>query len=382
MRSASFRVHVLSLFCVAVCIFSVALFFSLYLLFEQQELRLQGTHSLTLASRCVACILLIGNILAHFLLARWLVHRILRPISSFTTHAAKAVQQVGGPARLAATQALTVSSPKDELDGLTNTFNELLAKIDVVVSQTRQFVTDVSHELRTPLAVLRGETELVLSKERSREEYQKSLGIIEDELEKLIRIVEALFTLSVADAGQLRLAEEPLYLNEVLAQACAMVSDRAFSKNIQIERQLITPVLYLGDEAIIRQLCIIFLDNSIKYSDCSTVISVGLVVVDNFIRLTVEDQGIGIPKEMQKLLFQRFYRGSNPLTEETQSGGLGLAIAKVLTEAHGGSIECESEVGRGSRFTVVLPCQGRVIPYSSEQDSAFETPDSFYRLLN
>jgi signal transduction histidine kinase len=341
-----------------------------------------GAQSLTLAFKCVACILLAGSSLAHFFLARWLVHRILQPISALTIQAVKAVQQVGGPARLANPQALTVSSSKDELDGLTNTFNELLAKVDAVVSQMQQFVTDASHELRTPLAVLRGETELVLSEERSREEYQESLRIIEEELEKLSRIVEALFTLSVADAGQLKLAEEPLYLNEVLAQACAMVSDRAFSKNIQIERRLITPVLYSGDEAILRQLCIIFLDNAIKYSDCSTVISVGLVMADDSIRLSVEDQGIGIPKEMQPLLFQRFYRGSAPLTEETQSGGLGLAIAKVLTEAHGGSIECESEVGRGSRFTVVLPCQGRVIPYSPEQDSALETADSFYRLLN
>jgi len=102
----------------------------------------------------------------------------------------------------------------------------------------RQFVTDASHELRTPLAVLHGETELLLSKPRSAEEYRKTLCMFDDEFKKLTRIVEALFTLSMADAGQLRLLREPVYLNEVLEEACALVSSRAAAKNISIVRDL------------------------------------------------------------------------------------------------------------------------------------------------
>jgi signal transduction histidine kinase len=264
--------------------------------------------------------------------------------------------------------ALPVGNPADELGRLAHTFNQLFAKVDALVSQMRQFVTDASHELRTPLAVLRGETELVLSEERSNVEYRKSLEIIEDELEKIIRIVEALFMLSVADAGQLRLADEPLYLNEVLVEACAMVSSRALTKSIRIDRSEVSEVLYLGDEAILRQLCIIFLDNAIKYSEPSTVISVGLMMDDDHVYLSFNDEGLGISEENQERLFERFYRVADSMAGETQSGGLGLAIAKALTEAHGGTIECRSSLGRGSVFTVLLPRHDRVLEIPIEEE--------------
>jgi signal transduction histidine kinase len=321
------------------------------------------------------------NLMLLWILSNWYVQRILRPISMLTKHAADAAQRVGHPARLAVAKALPVVNPHDELGRLAYTFNQLFAKVDALVSQMRQFVTDASHELRTPLAVLRGETELVLSEDRSNEEYQNSLRIIEDELEKLIRIVEALFTLSIADAGQLRLAEEPLYLNEVLEEACAMVAAHALARSIQIRFLAIRKVLYLGDEAILRQLCVIFLDNALKYSDGSTVISVGLAVVDNSIRLSFEDQGIGISEENQERLFERFYRVTNSFAGEAQSGGLGLAIAKVIAEAHGGSIECRSTLGCGSTFTVVLPYRDRVIDYSPSQESPLSEPNPIYNPL-
>jgi signal transduction histidine kinase len=328
----------------------------------------RAQQSLTTFQRAIGLLLPL-NLTLLWILSNWYVRRILQPITTLTEHAAEAARQVGHPARLTVANELPVFNPHDELGRLAHTFNHLFAKVDAVVSQMRQFVTDASHELRTPLAVLRGETELVLSEDRSNEEYQNSLKIIEDELEKLIRIVEALFTLSVADAGQLRLAEEPLYLNEVLGEACAMVTARASVRNIEIRFLAVREVLYLGDEAILRQLCIIFLDNALKYSDASTVISVGLAVAEDSVCLSFEDQGIGISEENQGRLFERFYRVTNSVTGEAQSGGLGLAIAKVLAEAHGGSIECRSALGCGSTFTVVLPYLNRVIdfPTSSEQ---------------
>src|SRR5256884_6272182 len=103
---------------------------------------------------------------------------------------------------------LPESSPHDELGRLAETINHLLKSVDAAVVQLRQFVTDASHELRTPLAVLHGETELLLSKPRSAEEYRQTLCVFDDEFKKLTRIVEGLFTLSMADAGQLHLARE------------------------------------------------------------------------------------------------------------------------------------------------------------------------------
>src|SRR5258708_26936305 len=110
--------------------------------------------------------------------------------------------------------------------------------VDSAVREVRQFVTAASHELRTPLAVLHGETELLLSKPRSAEDYQKTLHVFDDEFKKLTRIVEGLFTLSMADAGQLHLMSEPLYVNEILDEACALASYRARTTKIAIVREL------------------------------------------------------------------------------------------------------------------------------------------------
>ena len=226
--------------------------------------------------------------------------------------------------------------------------------MDSAVRQLRQFVTDASHELRTPLAVLHGETELLLSKPRSVEDYQKTLNLFDDEFKKLTRIVEGLFTLSMADAGQLHLMCEPLYINEVLEEACALASSRARTKNITIARELNQEIAYSGDEAFLHQMFLIFLDNAIKYSPEGTQVQVALAQQDGTIRAAFKDQGIGISSKHLPFIFERFYRAA-PSGGEPHSGGLGLAIAQAIARAQGGSIACQSIPGAGSIFTVILP---------------------------
>jgi signal transduction histidine kinase len=232
--------------------------------------------------------------------------------------------------------------------------NQLLGKVEAVVAQLRQFVSDASHEIRTPLAVLQGETELLLTQPRSTAEYEKATRIIESELKKLSRMVDALFTLSMADAGQLRIASEPLYLEEVLEESCGLAAPLAKSKQIRIERDLQHDVLYNGDPTFLRQLFLIFIDNAIKYSPSGTRVRVTLAKKDD-VCVSFQDQGIGIAKQDMPRIFERFYRAAP--SSETQSGGLGLAIARAIVHAHRGSIECDSQLGLGSVFTVRLPCR-------------------------
>jgi signal transduction histidine kinase len=227
-------------------------------------------------------------------------------------------------------------------------------KLDIVVGQLRQFVSDASHELKTPLSVLRGETELLLSRQRSTDEYKQALQIIEGELKTMSRIVEGLFTLSMADAGQLKLAAEPVCVDDVLEESIALATPLAESRDIRIERSLQHGVMLLGNPAFLRQLFLIFLDNAIKYSPAKRLLRVSLST-DTEVRVCFEDQGIGIAKEHLHLIFERFFRVANTNDVETQSGGLGLAIAQAIVGAHGGSIECESQLGAGSVFTVRLP---------------------------
>jgi signal transduction histidine kinase len=250
---------------------------------------------------------------------------------------------------------LPVASPHDELGRLAETFNHLLESVDSAARQLRQFVTDASHELRTPLAVLHGETELILSKPRTADEYRNCVTALDDELKKLTRIVEGLFTLSMADAGQLHLESEPLYINEVLEEACALITPRAHARNISLLRELNQELAYQGDEAFLHELFLIFLDNALKYSNDGTQVSVALEKQNGTIRVRFEDQGMGISAEHLPRIFERFYRATASSSADNHGGGLGLSIAQAIARAQGGSIECESSPGVGSRFTVILP---------------------------
>jgi signal transduction histidine kinase len=232
--------------------------------------------------------------------------------------------------------------------------NNLLNRIDAVVRQLRQFVSDASHELRTPLSVLRGETGLLLSKPRTPVEYETAARIMDSELKKLSQIVDSLFTLSMADAGQLRIAREPLYLEEVLDESCGLAAGLANQKKIQIERNIERDVLFHGDPTFLRQLFLIFLDNAIKYSPAGKKITVTLKK-GNGILIRFRDEGIGIKKEDQPRIFERFFRAAP--SGENHSGGLGLSIAQAIVQAHHGTIECESAPGAGSTFTIGLPLE-------------------------
>jgi two-component system, OmpR family, sensor kinase len=282
------------------------------------------------------------------------VKRSLAPITALTQHAALMADRVTN--REGFWTPLPISSPDDELGQLAETINKLLQRVDSSVRTLRHFVTDASHELRTPLAVLHGETELLLSKPRSAEDYRKTLSGFDTEFKRLTRIVVGLFTLSVADAGQLRLTSEPVYLDEVLEEACALVMSRARSKNISLVLDIKPEISYLGDEAFLRQLFLIFLDNAIKYSSQDTRIFVGLGQDDGAIRASFQDEGIGISTKDLPFIFERFYRAAPSNNGDAlQSGGLGLAIAQAIVHAQGGTIECESTLAVGSKFTVILP---------------------------
>lgn len=289
-------------------------------------------------------------------ISTWYVGRSLAPITALTQQAAVMARQVSNGERFST--PLAVACHHDELGRLAETFNHLLQGVDSALRQLRQFVTDASHELRTPLAVLHGEIELLLSRPRGAEEYRKTLCGLDDELKKLTRIVEGLFTLSMADAGQLHLAFEPLYINEVLEEACALMASRARAKNIAIVRKLEDEIAYSGDEAFLHQLFVIFLDNAIKYSPNDTVVRVSLEKNDGEIRARFADQGMGISSEHLPSIFERFYRAAPSNGAEAHSGGLGLAIAQAIVRAQHGSIACDSSPGAGSTFTVVLPATG------------------------
>src|SRR5260370_11382708 len=172
----------------------------------------------------IALLLFLMSLLVTALISALYVGRSLAPIAALTEHASLMASRVTN--REGFWSPLPVSSPHDELGRLAETFNHLLKSVDSAVRQLPPVVTHALHELRTPLSVLHGETELMLSKPRSADEYRETLFVFDDEFKKLTRIVEGLFTLSMADAGQLHLVCEPLYINELLEAPSPLANSR------------------------------------------------------------------------------------------------------------------------------------------------------------
>lgn len=310
--------------------------------------------------RGVLIVLLPASLICIGAISTWYVGRSLSPISELTQQAARFAEIVSD-SRHANTQPPQITAnSQDELGQLAATFNELFARVLAVVRQLRQFVSDASHELRTPLSVLQGETELLLSERRAPEEYQKNLQTNLSDLRHLSRIVEGLFTLSMADAGQLRIARDRVFINEVLEESCEMATPLARAKRIRITQSVPEEIPFVGDEPLLRDLFLIFLENAVKYSPSDTTIRVSLTLHDGAVMVTITDQGQGIPAEHLPHIFDRFYRGSPLQNAETRSGGLGLAIARAIVTAHGGQIDVQTEVGQGSTFSVTLPVSDKV----------------------
>ncbi|HEX5602655.1 MAG TPA: heavy metal sensor histidine kinase [Pyrinomonadaceae bacterium] len=254
---------------------------------------------------------------------------------------------------------LDVTNPRDELGQLATTINDLLTRLENAFKEQQRFIADASHELRTPLAVLRGETEVALGKERPVEEYQQSLSLIQDEAERLSRIVEDLFILARQPINtRTALNKERVSLNDAVRDCARAAQVLAFRKGVRLKLENDSPLIALnGDEDLIKRMLLNLLDNAVKYTPAGGVISLALVRQNGNAEIVVRDTGIGIPTEAQPRVFDRFYRVDKARARTMGGAGLGLSIAQWIVEVHGGSINLSSTPGHGSTFTIVLPTQ-------------------------
>lgn len=256
-------------------------------------------------------------------------------------------------------ERLPVGNERSELGSLARTFNELLARLDVSFEQQRRFMADASHELRTPVAIVRGESEVALSKlARSSEEYRESLTILHDEGRRLTRIVEDLFTLARADAGEYKLAPVTFYLDETVAECARAVRSLAAQHGVSIRHGHGEEMPLRGDEALVRRMILNLLDNAIKYTNAGGEVRVELAREDSGYAMRITDTGGGVPEEARPHIFERFYRADKARSRNGGAGGgagLGLSIASWIAEAHGGRLTLERSDGSGSTFLVSLP---------------------------
>ncbi|MBN1657027.1 MAG: HAMP domain-containing protein [Anaerolineae bacterium] len=276
----------------------------------------------------------------------------LRPIDDITQTALAICRTEDLSRRLA------VSGPPDEVGRLVATFNEMLTRLDALFRAQRRFTADVSHELRTPLTTIQGNLDLL---RRGAADVpgvrHEVLSNIDDQVSRMSRLVADLLLLARADAGvsiEMEQVELDTLLLDVYRQA------RVMSDGVEVKLGHEDQATVYGDRDRLRQLLLNLVDNALKYTPKGGQVTLSLFREEKDVRIVVEDTGMGILPEALApgpggcpLIFERFYR-SDP-ARSSGGSGLGLSIVHWIAQAHGGTVEVESQVGEGSTFTVKLP---------------------------
>ncbi len=244
---------------------------------------------------------------------------------------------------------------KDELGRLASTLNEMIDRLEKAFKRQQQFTSDASHELRTPLSIIEAESTLMLQKDRTNSEYRQSLEAISQEAHRIAHLVDQLLTLARADAGKEKLSLKEVNLNELISELSSDVEILCRDKGLEFKLNQAEDLVVNGDDAKLRQLFLNLLDNAIRYTPSGGSISVSVYREGQMAVVSISDTGVGISQEDLPHIFDRFYRVDKVRSPGEGGSGLGLAICKQIVEGHRGRIEVQSELGRGSTFSVFLP---------------------------
>ena len=293
--------------------------------------------------------------LALAALGGWfLARRSLAPVAEMTERARRISAE-------SLEQRLPVVNPRDELGLLAETFNGLLGRLDGSFALQRRFMADASHELRTPISVMRTATGVTLEREgRDEGEYRDALKVVDEQAQRLTRIVEDMFTLARADTGRLTPRRDRFRLDELLSETVRAAEVLGARKGLRVEAGRLEETPYVGDEGLLRQMILNLLDNAIKYTPPGGAVVASLERVPAGHAVVISDTGAGVPAEARAHIFERFYRvdrarSRGDATDLGGGAGLGLSIARWIAEVHRGRLELRRSDETGSTFVATLP---------------------------
>jgi heavy metal sensor kinase len=289
----------------------------------------------------------------------WLSRRALAPVDALV----KTARDIGGTSLNRRLQKLETG---DELQRLSDTLNEMLARIETAFLRITEFTADASHELRTPISLIRTEAELALRRSRGEAEYKESLRHILVEAERTTALIEQLLSLARADSGRETLQMHPVDLAQTLRGVAESWQQVAAVRNLQFSTSLDTADFFvMGDETVLRRLADILLDNAFKYTPSPGTVRLSLGRRGEQAVISVQDSGVGIAEDEHEKIFDRFYRVDKARSRAEGGAGLGLSIAHWIVAQHRGSIRVESRPDSGSTFVVELPLTA--VPAQSPQ---------------
>jgi len=283
------------------------------------------------------------------LVGYWLSRRALAPVDSLV-QTARSVTGTNLSGRLKKLET------GDELQRLSDTLNEMLDRIESAFRRVTEFTADASHELRTPVSLIRTEAELALRRSRGEAEYKESLAHILFEAERTTILIEQLLELARSDSGREAVEIQPVDLRQTLGSIVAQWQQVSAARNIEFAANIgPQPAFVMGDEALLRRVTEILLDNAFKYTPSPGSVRLSLEQTENRAIIAVQDSGVGIATEDQGKIFERFYRVDKARSRAQGGTGLGLAIAQWIVSQHHGKISVESRLGEGATFRVEVP---------------------------
>lgn len=248
----------------------------------------------------------------------------------------------------------------DELRPLVESMTRMLDRLRRSFELQRQFLASAAHELKTPAAVLKSTLQQTLQRPRSNEEYQLALEHSLEDLGRLEQLMHSMLRLARAEQwaeGALRRDLENIDIGSTWQEALERVQPLAEAKQVRIDFAASGPLIFRADPDDLQTVWSNLIENAIRYSPQGSVVEVKLGREAGRFKVEVSDHGAGIGADDLPHIFDRFYRGDGSRTRSSGGFGLGLAIARALIDAYGGSIHADSEPGQGTRMTVILPAE-------------------------
>jgi signal transduction histidine kinase len=241
----------------------------------------------------------------------------------------------------------------DAIDELTMLFNAMLDKIEGLVTAMRDALDNVSHDLRTPLTRMRGTAEMALAAPADVDRYREALADCVEEADRVLLMLNTLMDISEAESGTLQLRRDKVLLGDIVGRAIDLYRDVAEAKGIALTSKLEPDVSVMADGTRLQQVAANLIDNAVKYTPSGGRVEVEVARDGERALLRVRDSGVGIKPDELPRIWDRLFRGDASRTE--RGLGLGLSLVRAIVRAHGGSVDVESALGKGSTFTVTLP---------------------------
>jgi heavy metal sensor kinase len=278
----------------------------------------------------------------------WHAQKVLAPVEVLSNTAQKVSES-------SLNTRLILDPPYQEFRRLRETFNGMMERLQKVFEAQRRFIADASHEILTPLTVLKGNLEVAFRTGRSEQEYREVLIGNFIEVDRLIALARSLITLAQFAGANPPLRVNPIALEPIVSELVSNIKVLGEARGINMRLETETVPLVMGDEAQLKRVLINLLSNALRYTNPEGTVSVRLRSAGKEVILSVQDTGQGIAHDHLPHIFERFYRTDRARAKDSGGAGLGLAIVKEIIEAHKGSVKVESEVGKGSVFTIILP---------------------------